>query len=85
MAIAPSPKSKRHAFNDYYGVSPQQYLKSYRLNAVRKEMIAQNPSHLKITDVANNWGFWHMGQFAQDYKRRFGELPSETMKKLFVK
>ena len=80
-----SDRTLRHAFNDYYGVSPQQYLKSYRLNAVRKEMIAQNPSHLKITDVANKWGFWHMGQFAQDYKRRFGELPSETMNKLLVK
>jgi AraC-like DNA-binding protein len=31
-----------------------------------------------ITDVANEWGFWHMGQFAADYQSQFGELPSET-------
>jgi hypothetical protein len=32
-------------------------------------------------DVANRWGFWHMGQFAADYKRQFGELPSATLKR----
>ena len=29
-------------------------------------------------NVAHRWGFWHMGQFARDYRRLFGELPSET-------
>jgi AraC family ethanolamine operon transcriptional activator len=33
----------------------------------------------RIADVANRWGFWHMGQFAADYRRQFGELPSETV------
>ncbi|MCK5375915.1 MAG: helix-turn-helix domain-containing protein, partial [Acidobacteria bacterium] len=32
-----------------------------------------------VTDVANNWGFWHMGQFAADYRKMFGELPSQTL------
>jgi AraC family transcriptional regulator, ethanolamine operon transcriptional activator len=32
-----------------------------------------------IGDIANTWGFWHMGQFAADYRRQFGELPSETL------
>jgi len=30
--------------------------------------------------VANAWGFWHMGQFARDYRRLFGELPSDTLR-----
>ncbi|MFV2073945.1 MAG: helix-turn-helix domain-containing protein, partial [Thermoanaerobaculales bacterium] len=34
-----------------------------------------------VTDVANSWGFWHMGQFAADYRRQFGELPSETLRR----
>jgi len=31
-----------------------------------------------IGDVANRWGFWHMGKFAADYRAYFGELPSAT-------
>ncbi len=27
------------------------------------------------------FGFWHMGQFAKDYRHYFGELPSVTLKK----
>jgi len=34
-----------------------------------------------VTDVANSWGFWHMGQFAADFRRQFGELPSETVRR----
>ncbi len=77
-----SDRMLRYVFNDYYGVSPQEYLKSYRLKAVRKELLLHNSLALKVADVANKWGFWHMGQFAHDYKWRFGELPSETIKKL---
>lgn len=76
-----SDRMLRYVFHDYYGVSPHEYLKSYRLKAVRKELLLQNRFALKVSDVANKWGFWHMGQFAQDYKQRFGELPSETIKK----
>jgi AraC family ethanolamine operon transcriptional activator len=31
-----------------------------------------------LNSFANNWGFWHMDRFAADYRRQFGELPSET-------
>ncbi|UCG61547.1 MAG: helix-turn-helix domain-containing protein [Candidatus Zixiibacteriota bacterium] len=34
-----------------------------------------------IADVANHWGFWHMGQFSADYRRLFGELPLETLRR----
>jgi AraC family ethanolamine operon transcriptional activator len=35
----------------------------------------------RVADIAIRWGFWHMGQFARDYRAMFGELPSETLKK----
>ena len=34
---------------------------------------------MKVADVANEWGFWHMGGFAADYRKLFGELPSTTL------
>jgi AraC-like DNA-binding protein len=76
-----SYRTLNYAFLDRFGVAPKQYLQATRLDGVRKELRRKGPS-AKITDVANHWGFWHMGQFAADYKRQFGELPSETQKQV---
>jgi len=70
------------AFKEYFGVTPKNYLTATRLNGVYKELREHNPQFISITDIANKWGFWHMGQFAADYKRLFGKLPSETVKKV---
>jgi AraC family ethanolamine operon transcriptional activator len=34
-----------------------------------------------IIELAGIHGFWHMGQFAADYRRIYGELPSDTLKR----
>ena len=67
-----------YAFRERLGVTPKQYLNAIRLNAVRRELRSAGPE-VKISDVANRWGFWHMGQFAADYRKHFGELPSELL------
>jgi len=69
-----------YAFREVFGVTPKQYLQATRLGCVRKEL-CRNGSAVKITDVAAEWGFWHMGKFAADYRRQFGELPSETLRR----
>ena len=67
------------AFRERFGMGPKAYLTRRRLGGVR-EALAAGPKDLRIADVANAWGYWHMGQFARDYKRLFGELPSETLR-----
>jgi len=74
-----SERTLRYAFFEQFGVSPKSYLTAMRLNGVRRQLNHADPSLAKIADVANHWGFWHMGQFAADYRRLFGELPSETL------
>ena len=32
-----------------------------------------------VADVAYRWGFTHLGRFAQDYRTRYGESPSQTL------
>ena len=71
-------RTLRYAFQEQLGVSPKQYLQLVRLDRVRRDLRLAAPS-IKIADIANRWGFWHMGQFAADYRRQFGELPSETL------
>ena len=66
-----------HAFREHFGVTPKAYLRTIRLNRARKGLLEAAPE-ARVADVANRWGFWHMGQFAADYKRLFSELPSDT-------
>jgi AraC family ethanolamine operon transcriptional activator len=69
------------AFLNEFGITPKAYIKVRRLTVVQAELIKQRPS-ANICDVAGQWGFHHMGSFAADYKKQFGELPSETQNRL---
>ena len=79
-----SQRALEYIFQDYYGITPKAYLQIHRLNAVRKALRKSDPCSTVISDVANHYGFWHMGQFAADYRNLFGELPSETMGRLVL-
>ena len=68
-------RTLEYAFRNRYGFSPKEFINSQRLARVRRDLRSQPGT---ITDIANQWGYWHMGQFARDYRRQFGELPSQT-------
>ena len=70
-----------YAFRDRFGVPPKRYLQTLRLHRVRGAILGGN-SPRPISEIASHWGFWHMGQFAADYRRQFGELPSETLNRV---
>ncbi len=76
-----SERTIRYGFLERYGVSPKAYLQAFRFNGVRRGLRRADPASTKVIDLANYWGFWHMGKFAADYRKLFGELPSETMKR----
>jgi len=65
-------------FKDEFGLTPKAYMKSRRLAAVQAELVRLG-SDAVISDIANKWGFWHMGNFAAAYRKQFGELPSATL------
>jgi len=67
-----------YAFREHFAVTPRAYMKALRLNRVRRDLLDGGPD-ARIADVANRWGFWHMGQLAADYRRLFDELPSDTL------
>lgn len=75
-------RTLQNATQEVLGVSPQNYLKAVRLNGFRRDLRARNPLTESIGDVASRWGFWHLSQLAQDYRRLFGELPSQTSTRL---
>ena len=77
--IGVGERTVRRAFLEHYGVTPHDYLKARRLNHVHRELLRSDPTRTRVNTVANRWDFWHMGQLASDYRRFFGELPSETL------
>ncbi|WP_171759720.1 helix-turn-helix transcriptional regulator [Vibrio sp. RE86] len=75
--VGTSQSTLERTFKDHFTMAPKAYVKAMRLHEVRKDLIQHNNKFYKVTDVANKYGFWHMGQFASDYRKLFGRLPSE--------
>ncbi|WP_137169014.1 helix-turn-helix domain-containing protein [Marinomonas sp. FW-1] len=73
-----SRRTLQYSFESILGVSPIQYLRISRLNGVRRSLV-QAKSDQSVSDIAAQWGFWHLSQFAKDYKQLFGETPSKTL------
>jgi AraC family ethanolamine operon transcriptional activator len=74
-----SERTLHYAFQELRGLSPMAYFKACRLNAVRQELKAASTGTTTVREIAQRWGFWHTGEFAADYRRLFGELPSQTL------
>lgn len=76
--IGVTRRTLQNATQEVFGISPQHYLKAIRLNGFRRALKLREPQREAIGDVAARWGFWHLSQLAQDYRKLFGELPSQT-------
>ena len=68
-------------FRDFHGVSPMQYLRNSRFEKVREALGRADPEQ-SVTEIAMNWGFTHMGRFSVEYRQRFGESPSESLRRV---
>jgi AraC-like DNA-binding protein len=76
-----SVRSVQQGFREELGVSPMTYVRDRRLERVRDELADALPSDgVTVTDVANRWGFHHLGSFAVEYRKRWGVTPSETLR-----
>ena len=74
-----SPRTLQEAFQRELGISPLERLRRTRLERARSDLVAADPSRTSVTDVAARWGFFHLGRFAQTYRARYQELPSQTL------
>lgn len=79
QAIGMEPVQLRALFRHVTGLSPSEWIRIKRLDAVRRELSNGVGAGQTVSDVAMNWGFWHLGRFAQYYAAKFGETPSETL------
>jgi AraC-like DNA-binding protein len=73
-----SLRTMNRAFRERFAIGPKAYLVRQRLNRLRNALLTAPPETM-IADLANDHGFWHLGQLAKVYRATFGELPSETL------
>jgi AraC-like DNA-binding protein len=76
-----SVRTLHATFQQELGISCMAYLRRLRLDHVRTELLRTGRADVRVTDVAMRWGFFHPSRFAQQYRERFGELPSDTVKR----
>lgn len=74
-----SVRSIYNIFSDSFSTTPRSYIKNRRLQRVRQELL--RGAARNVTEVGLDYGFMHLGRFSSHYKKLFGELPSETIKK----
>ena len=67
-------------FSQFVGISPMRYLRMARLDKARERLLGAEPEE-GVTKIASAFGYDHMGRFAVEYRRRFGESPSQTLGK----
>lgn len=67
-------------FLDIYGCSPGAYFQARRLTLARERLLDAGEPAAAIKQVALSLGFVNSGRFASEYRERFGENPSDTIR-----
>jgi AraC-like DNA-binding protein len=61
--------------------TPKHYIRQKKLERVHA-CLRDPSSHVRnVTELAMDFGFLHLGRFSENYRKQFGELPSDTLKR----
>lgn len=77
VALRVSRRTLQAAFQKVLGLSPATWLRTQRLAGAHRALRDAR----SVAEAATQWGFWHLGLFARDYKRQFGCLPSQDLRR----
>jgi AraC-like DNA-binding protein/tetratricopeptide (TPR) repeat protein len=78
-----SGRTLQRQFLAFLGKTPGTVLRDIGFKRARRELL-QGCSGTKVMDVALRCGFAHFGRFSVEYRRRYGETPSDTVKRQAV-
>jgi AraC-like DNA-binding protein len=73
------PRTLEAHFKAYLGTTPLGWVRRMRLARARQQLLAAD-EQASVTGIAAANGFGELGRFAAQYRRRFDELPSQTLK-----
>jgi AraC-like DNA-binding protein len=75
-----SLRSLQREFRAAHGMSPREFLAHTRLDLARRYLLAAEPG-TTVAQVLYACGFGHAGEFSTAYRKRFGERPSDTLRR----
>ena len=75
-----SGRTLQRQFLSFVGKTPRAVLRDLGLECARRELLQGAPD-VRIMDVSLRAGFAHFGRFSIAYRRRYGETPSQTLKR----
>ena len=78
--VGVSQRTIEYAFHEALDVTPVRYLRLHRLDGARRRLSAADPTETSVTTIAALWDFTELGRFSVEYKKLFGEAPSETLR-----
>ncbi len=81
LAIGVNERTLQRAVRETYAMTTKEYLLLRSLHAARRRLVVPPPGAAGVTDILAAMGIWEFGRFAGRYRRHFGELPSETLKR----
>jgi len=76
-----SVRSLQEGFRRHLGCTPMAYVQQVRLLRAHESLRLADPLRTTVAATAHRWGFAHLGRFASAYRERFGEPPSETLRR----
>jgi AraC-like DNA-binding protein len=74
-----SERTLRKAFHKVHGLPPCRRLRMLRLSEVRRALLAADCRRVTVTEIATEFGFLELGRFSVEYRKVFGESPSQTL------
>jgi AraC-like DNA-binding protein/tetratricopeptide (TPR) repeat protein len=75
-----SARALQRQFRTFLGKSPHEALRDIRFDGARRQLLQGKPG-TRVMDVAAACGFPHFGRFSIEYRHRYGETPSQTLRR----
>ncbi len=76
-----SARSLYEGFRRFRRTTPMAFVKWLRLERAHADLATERPGATTVAAVAARYGFAHLGHFAAVYRRKYGEAPSETLRR----
>jgi AraC-like DNA-binding protein len=75
-----SGRTLQRQFRVFLGKAPRTALRDIRFESARRELLQGLPD-ARVMNIALRNGFPHCGRFCVEYRRRYGETPSQTLRR----